>query len=629
MTIREIRQAYLQFFSGKGHTIIPSASLIPEHDSTTLFTGSGMQPLLPYLLGQQHPQGVRLVNSQKCFRTQDIEEVGDNRHTTFFEMLGNWSLGDYFKEEQISWIYTFVTKELGLDPHRLFVTVFEGDERYGIPRDEESASFWQKIFLQDQIQAEIVDNAENQGIGQGRIFYYNARKNWWSRSGVPEQMPEGEPGGPDTELFWDFGESLRLHEQSPWKDRPCHPNCDCGRFMEIGNSVFMQWVRTKNGFSSLPKQNVDFGGGLERMAAAVQDQPDIFLIDVFAPLRHLLESLSGKAYGTNEKETHAFRILLDHLRAAVFLIADGVLPSNKDQGYFVRRLIRRAVRFAQQVGIEESVGARVVQTIVEAYKDVYPILEVQQIKITEALEFEEKKFRKTLQKGENELEKIFCQKGTISGQDAFVLYTTYGFPLELIEEVVKEKGMQIDTELFKEEFKKHQDLSRAGAEQKFAGGLADHSEETTKLHTATHLLLQALRQVLGSSVEQRGSNITEERLRFDFSHGEKLTQEQLQHVERIVNEQIKKGLPVHFETMSLVEAKEKGATGVFEEKYEKLGSQVKVYFIGDEQQGYFSKEVCGGPHVENTSALGHFTIKKEESIAAGIRRIKATLEKKA
>jgi len=622
MTIHKIRKSYLDYFQKQDHSVIPSASLVPENDPTTLFTGSGMQPMVPFLLGETHPLGLRIVDSQKCFRSQDIDEVGDNRHTTFFEMLGNWSLGDYFKEDQLSWVFTWLTKELGLNPQNLYVTVFKGSK--DIPRDDESVELWKKIFAESGIEAKDIDNSETEGLQGGRIFYYDELSNWWSRNGTPSKMPLGEPGGPDSELFWDFGESLNLHESSDFSKQPCHVNCDCGRFLEIGNSVFMEYVKTESGFEALPQKNVDFGGGLERITAAVANDPDIFNIGAFGRMKSVVEELSGKSY---EESTHAFRVILDHVRAAVFLIGDDVIPSNKDQGYFTRRLVRRAVRFGRNLGINESFCGRVGGEVVSEYSEIYSNLADKKSEIVKELELEEAKFVKTLEKGEGEFKKMFNRSNSISGEDAFILYSTYGFPIELTEEMAQEQGQEVDRDVFTQEFKKHQDLSRAGSTQKFAGGLADHSEATVKLHTATHMLHKALRDVLGVHVEQRGSNITPKRLRFDFSHGEKLTDDQKQKVEDLVNENILKGLKVHYEILNLEEAKKRGAIGLFEDKYAQLSGKIKVYFIGNEvAEESYSTEVCGGPHVENTSELGHFKIKKEESCASGIRRIKAVLD---
>lgn len=616
-----IRQKYLAYFAKQQHQILPSASLVPENDPSTLFTGSGMQPMVPYLLGETHPLGRRLADSQKCFRSQDIEEVGDNRHTTFFEMLGNWSLGDYFKAEQIPWMFEFLTQEVGLDPKHLCVTVFRGKDDLGIPRDDEAVQLWQKCFASAGLDAQAVDFSERDGLQGGRIFYYPEKKNWWSRSGVPDNMPVGEPGGPDTEMFWDFGADRGLHETSPWKDEVCHVNCDCGRFVEIGNNVFMQYQKTASGFQTLPQKNVDFGGGLERVAAVANNDPDVFTIDLFEGARAAIEKASGKRYGDQAEDTFAYRVVLDHIRAATFLIGDNVLPANKDQGYFVRRLIRRAVRFARRLGVAQALVREVASAYIDTYAEAYPNLADKRDLILSEIEKEEAKFGKTIEQGLRELKKIIEKTHTFTGTDAFNLYQSYGFPLELTtEELSRTYNLVVDEQQFKDDFKKHQDFSRAGSEQKFAGGLADHSVETTKLHTATHLLHQALRTVLGDHVEQRGSNITAERLRFDFSHGEKMTPEQIQQVEDIVNEQIKRDLPVHAEQLTVDEAKARGAIGLFEDKYAQIGGKINVYFVGD-----FSKEICGGPHVQHTGELGGIKIVKEEASSAGIRRIKAIL----
>ena len=608
----------MEFFKKHGHKIIPSASLIPENDPSTLFTSAGMQPMIPYLLGEKHPDGNRIVDSQKCFRTQDIEEVGDSRHTTFFEMLGNWSLGDYFKKDQIEWVFEFITKEAGLNPENIYVTVFRGKEDIGIPKDLEAVEIWKEQFKKVRINADAVDFAEKDGMQGGRIFYYDETKNWWSRSGVTENMPVGEPGGPDSEIFWDFGADLKMHENSEFKDYPCHVNCDCGRFLEIGNSVFMEYIKTKSGFEQLKNKNIDFGGGLERIAAAGLNTPDVFAIDVFSKIRKKIEDLSGKVYGKNSKETKAFRVVMDHLRAATFLIADGALPSNKDQGYFTRRLIRRAVRFAHDLGINKNFCSDIAKEVVFAYFDFYPYLKEKQAEIMQELIKEEEKFNLTLENGLREFEKL----ENVSGKDAFNLYQSYGFPIEITLELAKEKGIEVDIEEFEKELEKHQDLSRTASAGMFKGGLADHSEQTTKLHTAAHLMLAGLRKVLGEDVYQKGSNITAERLRFDFSHKDKLTGEQIKDVENFVNGIIKKDLPVWFEEMPLEKAKEINAMGVFESKY---GEMVKVYFVGKGDENA-SKEICGGPHVTHTGIMGHFKITKEESSSSGVRRIKAILE---
>ncbi len=622
MTLQEVRTKYLEFFKARGHAEIPSASLVPQNDPTTLFTGSGMQPLVPYLLGKDHPAGTRLVDSQKSFRSGDIEEVGDNRHTTFFEMLGNWSLGDYFKQEQLPWFFEFLTSEVGLDPAKLYVTAFIGDEANNVPRDTESAEIWQQLFGAKGIDNKVVEigseeNGYKVGMQGGRIFYYDAKKNWWSRAGVPEKMPAGEPGGPDSEVFYDFG----TPHDTKWGPE-CHPNCDCGRFLEIGNSVFMQYIKKEDGsFALLPKQNVDFGGGLERILAAKLGNPDIFP-GAHGPILSYLETASGKKY---ESDVKSFRIIADHMKAAVFLIADGVRPGAADQGYFVRRLIRRGVRYADKLGIEQTGFANVVRPIVDMYKDQYPELEVKIGEIETAIADEEDRFRKTLARGTKELER-FIGQGTLSAQDAFQLVTTYGFPLELIIEEAGERGIkQVDIEGFKELLKQHQELSRAGSEQKFKGGLADTAEQTVRLHTAHHLLLKALQLVLGPEVHQRGSNITQERLRIDFNYPQKVTKEQLAEIEKIVNEKIKEDLPVVRTEMAKEEAEQLGAEHEFGAKYP---DRVSVYSVGPIDSA-FSIEFCGGPHVTHTAELaqsGVFKIQKEEAVAQGIRRIKAVLQ---
>lgn len=630
MNTKELRQKYLDFFKDNGHTIISSASLIPENDPTTLFISSGMQPLIPYLLGEKHAEGTRVIDSQKCFRTVDIDEVGDNRHTTFFEMLGNWSFGDYFKKEQIPWYFEFVTKVIGLDPNRLYITCFKGNKDLNLPKDEESVKIWQEEFTKIGIDTEVVENPEKDGMGNGKIFYYDESKNWWSRVGVPQNMPVGEPGGPDSEVFWDFGEQLGFHEKSEWKNKPCHVNCDCGRFMEIGNNVFMEYQKTEKGFELLSQKNVDFGGGLERTLAAVLDTPDVFMIDVMKPVIKTIEKVSHKKYGENEDSDKAFRVITDHLRAATFLIADGAPPSNKDQGYYTRRLLRRSICYANKLGIKKDFCVEVVKSIIDSYKDHYVELQNKKRQILSEIKSEEEQFRTTLEKGLKEFKKALADK-KISGKEAFNLFATYGFPLEMTQELAAEGGFEVDVKEFEKEFAKHQDISRKGAQGKFKGGLADASEKTKKLHTATHLLQAALRKVLGNHVEQKGSNITAERLRFDFSHPEKMTDEQKHDVEDLVNTIIKKDYPVTCQELSIKEAKEKGAIGLFEDKY---GEKVKVYTVGDPNQKpnadpdspTFSMEICGGPHVDRTGVLGKFKIKKEEASSAGIRRIKAVLE---
>ncbi len=662
MTAKEIREKYLEFFKKRGHAIVPSSSLVPENDPTTLFTGSGMQPMVPYLLGAPHPLGMRVADSQKCFRSQDIEEVGDNRHTTFFEMLGNWSLGDYFKKEQIPWMWEFLTEELGLDPSRLYFTCFRGNEALGIPRDDESANLWQHLFRERGIDALITDFSERDGMRGARIFFYDEKKNWWSRSGIPGNMPEGEPGGPDTEMFWDFGEHLGHHESSPWKDTPCHVNCDCGRFMEIGNNVFMEYVKTADGFARLPKPNVDFGGGLERMAAAVHDNSDVFRVDIFDDACAFLEKLSGKRYGEHEKNTYAFRVILDHLRAAMFLIGDGVVPSNKDQGYFVRRLIRRAVRFAHRLGIEELFCVDVAKNFVAAYQISYPELEKKSESIFKEIKKEEEKFNRTFLRGEKiqnreneelyyklllkerashsglsneEIGTLLKERGfttegiNMSATAAFSLETTHGYFHDLFLDSLEEKipgakkSLNEIREKIEEKLEEHRNLSRTASVRKFKGGLADHSEKTTALHTATHLMLAGLRKFLGDGVHQAGSNITEERTRFDFTSPEKVSREVLDQVEAYVNEAIQKGTVVKTEVMDKEVARASGVEGSFWEKYPE---KVTVYRVVAPDGTVYSEELCGGPHVTHTSGMGRFRIVKEEASSAGVRRIKAVLE---
>ncbi|MCB9798161.1 alanine--tRNA ligase [Candidatus Nomurabacteria bacterium] len=651
MTTNQIRQKYFDFFQKKQHEIIASASLLPDNDPTTLFTGSGMQPMISYLLGQKHPKGTRIADSQRCFRAQDIDEVGDNRHTTFFEMLGNWSLGDYFKEEQIPWMWEFLTQELGLDVSNLYVTCFVGSEELGIPRDEISAKLWQGLFESKGIEAKIVEDAEQKGMQGGRIFYYSEKKNWWSRSGLPQNMPDGEPGGPDTEMFWDFGASLGLHEASKWKNEPCHVNCDCGRFVEIGNNVFMEYQKVNGGFEKLAQQNVDFGGGLERVAAAVFNQNDIFKIDLFDGVRATLEELSGKIYGEDEQDTMAFRVILDHMRAAVFLISDGAYPSNKDQGYFTRRLVRRAIQFSTRLGITENFVERASGAVIDTYKDAYSELEERRSEIVGVLQKEEEKFRKALdraqkqyQKIEDDIKKLLEGLSNDNADDAAYeklagissdLYQTHGLPFEIFLEFIEKLGFSVDehklARAFEAQFKKHQEVSRQGADQKFKGGLADHSDMSVKYHTATHLLHIALRAVLGDHVQQKGSNITPERLRFDFSHPEKMTDQQIVKVEQLVNGAIARDYPVTWQEMKVDDAYGQKVIGFFPEKYDEV---VKVYTVGDPShpgnanpdEPTFSREICGGPHVEHTGVLGKFTITKEESCSAGVRRIKAILE---
>lgn len=625
-TAHQIRRQFIDFFVNRyGHKEIPSASLIPENDPTVLFTTAGMHPLVPYLMGEPHPSGKRLVDSQKSLRTDDIDEVGDATHCTYFEMLGNWSLGDYFKDLAIKMSYELLTLPwseggYGLDPARLFVTCFAGDS--DAPRDLESAEIWKK-----------------QGsVSEGRIYFYPKKKNWWGPAG------KTGPCGPDTEMFYDtmHGQDLKNHKrllkvQDPYPpiDKAdfvpgqCHPNCDCGRFVEIWNDVFMQYNKKADGsFEPLAQKNVDTGLGFERMVAIQQGVESPFETELFADA--IEKIFSYTTYDrTTEKAKFASRVIADHLRAATFILGDrnGVSPSNVDQGYILRRLIRRAIRYAKMIEVEAIFTAEIAAIFIELYKDAYPELEKNRERILTELKNEEEKFSKTLAKGIKELEKMVAEKypaktGVITGADAFYLFETYGFPPEMTAEEGRRLGMDgVDMPGFDEAFKKHQALSRVGAEQKFAGGLADHSVQSTMHHTATHLVHQALRDVLGTHVYQRGSNITKERLRFDFNHPTKMTPEQVKKVEEIVNAQIAQDLPVHFEMLDVEEAKKRGAIGLFDDKYAQLGNKVKVYIMGD-----YSKEVCGGPHVEHTGVLKSFKILKEEACSAGVRRIKAVVE---
>ncbi|MEI6296693.1 MAG: alanine--tRNA ligase-related protein [bacterium] len=621
MTTNEVRKKYLEYFKSKEHAIISSASLVPENDPTTLFTSSGMQPLVPYLLGEKHSMGVRLSNSQKSFRAEDIDDIGDNRHTTFFEMLGNWSLGDYFKKEQLPWVFDFLTNQIGLNPEKLYVTVFAGDKEANAKVDNDSVTIWKKLFAEKNIEAkdiELITEEKGSELGMqgGRIFYYGSRKNWWSRSGLPVNMPAGEPGGPDSEIFYEF---THIEHDSKF-GKYCHPNCDCGRFMEIGNSVFMEFQKKDDGtFKRLPQRNVDFGGGLERIVAASNDNPDIFEIDLFFDLIQGIKIISCKNYEGEDKIS--MRIVADHIRSSVFMIADGVVPSNSERGYILRRLLRRAVRHADKLGMREGSLSSFASLIADKYKGVYDNINTNLVSIAREIQGEELKFRETLKNGMKIFERIGSKE--ISGHEAFILFSTYGFPFEITQELAKEKGLSVDKKAFEIEFKKHQDLSRSGSEKKFKGGLGGHSEMETKYHTATHLLNAALRKILGEHVFQKGSNITPERLRFDFPNAQKMTDEEKKKVEDLINEQIKLNLPITAEELTLEDAKKEGATGVFGEKYPDL---VTVYTVGNSKDDYFSKEICGGPHVKNTSELGHFKIAKEEAVAAGTRRIKAILE---
>lgn len=607
MTIHDIRSKYFLFLQQRGHVVIPSASLVPEGDATTLFTSSGMQPMMPYLLGEKHPLGTRLVDSQKCFRSQDIDEVGDLRHTTFFEMLGNWSLGDYFKKEQLEFIFTFLTDKkdgLGIDPSKLFVTVFEGGS--GVPKDDDAVDIWKTLFSSVGISA----------VEGERIFPYPAKKNWWSRAGVPENMPEGEPGGPDSEVFYDFGGELQFHEKSPWKEEICHVNCDCGRFLEIGNSVFMTYLKQADGsLKELAQKNIDFGGGLTRLEAVLNNDPDMFNISVLRPVIEKIEDISGKSYSDSDNKA-SMRVIADHLTAATFLIKDGVLPGNKAQGYVLRRLLRRAaVKLNFLTSSRESLKqlSHLAKIVTDAYVGVYFDNQSDHSNIHDVISTEISKFGQSLDKGMREL-----QKNTqVDGKMAFDLYQNYGFPLEITTEILAQMGRTVDVEQFKTEFEKHKDLSRTSSAGMFKGGLADHSATVTAYHTTTHLLHAALRKILGDHVQQKGSNITSERLRFDFSHTEKLSDLEIQSIEELINKKISENLPVIRTEMPKEEALKQGAMAFFGQKYPDI---VTVYSVGD-NENIFSKELCGGPHVTNTKELAKIKIVKQESLGAGTRRL--------
>lgn len=609
MTAKELREKYFNFFIKRGHVLIPPAPLVPENDPTTLFTSSGMQPLVPYLLGQSHPSGKRLVDSQPSFRGQgildDTNEVGNTRHTTFFEMLGNWSLGDYFKKEQLRFFFTFLTDKdegLGLDPHKLYVTVFSGNEQ--VPKDLESIEIWKQLFLEKGIEAKEGE----------RIFSYGVDKNWWSRSGPPQQMPVGEIGGPDSEVFFDFGK-----EHDSRFGQKCHPNCDCGRFLEIGNSVFIQYQKQTDGsFKELPQKNVDFGGGLERQLAAKGNDFDIFNTDLFADIIKEIEKDCGESY-SEDKNKPAMRIIADHLKAATFLIKAGVIPSNKDRGYILRRLLRRAAIKMQSLGGGLTPSFFLIcESVLITYQDTdYFDLDKDRSIISAVVEEEMGKFSQTLDRGLKEFQKL--EDDQLNALNAFNLYQTYGFPVEVTEELFKQKGKILDRQEYEGIFKGHQELSKKTSVGMFRGGLADHSEQVVKYHTATHLLHSALRKVLGENVHQIGSNLTAERLRFDFTHPEKVTETEVKQIEEMINKQIEADVPVTMEVMGLEEARKKGALAFFEQKY---GEKVKVYTIGG-----FSKEVCGGPHVKSTGEIGQIEIFKEEAVGTGKRRIYARIVK--
>ena len=594
LTANELRKLFIDFFVSKGHVQISGASVIPENDPTVLFTTAGMHPLVPYLLGQEHPAGNRLTDYQKCIRTGDIDSVGDPHHLTCFEMLGNWSLGDYFKKEMIPWSYEFLTKVLEIPAEKLSVTVFEGEE--GIPRDTESAELWHSM-----------------GIPYERIYFMPREDNWWGPAG------ETGPCGPDTEMFIDTGR--------PACGPDCKPGCSCGKYFEVWNDVLMGYRKTKEGkYVEMERKCIDTGMGIERTIAILQGKKSVYDTEVMQPILKVIGNLAGVSYHDNEEKDVSMRIIADHIRTSTFILGDqrGVSPSNVGQGYILRRLIRRAVRHGKKLGIQGSFLAKVAEVVIKLYGEPYPELRDNEQKVYSELTAEEEKFSLTLEKGEKQFEKMtyFLEKQgvkEISGGSAFKLYDTYGFPIELTKELAQEKGFTVDEKGFEEAFAKHQELSRTAEAGQFKSGLGDHSEQTTALHTATHLLHAALRKVLGTHVQQKGSNITPERLRFDFSHAEKMTPEQIKEVEDLVNKAISDDLTVTCETMSPQEAVDKGAVAFFSSKY---GEQVTVYTVGD-----FSKEVCAGPHVQHTGDMGHVRILKEESSSAGVRRIKAVLEK--
>ena len=592
MDFRILRKKYIDFFKSKEHKEIKYASLIPENDPTVLFTTAGMHPLVPYLLGEAHPEGKRLVNYQKCIRTGDIDEVGDSSHLTFFEMLGNWSLGDYFKKESIEYSFEFLIRELGFKKEQIYMTVFEGDN--DSPRDEESANIWKSL-----------------GVESSHIYYKPKKDNWWGPAGITG------PCGPDSEMFIDTGlESCGEN---------CSPGCHCGKYIEIWNNVFMQYNKNNDGtYSPLTQKNVDTGMGIERTVAMLTGKKSVYETESFLPIIAKIEEISGKKYGTDTNITKAIRIIADHIRTSVFIIGDekGITPSNIGAGYVLRRLIRRSIRYAKQLSINDIFLAKIAKVVVDLMKDFYNELKVNENRIYEELTREEKKFEETIETGLKELEKIIPKlkennQTIISGRVAFKLYDTYGFPFEFTKEVANENGLDVDENGFNEAFEKHKNLSQQAQTESFKGGLADHSEATTRLHTATHLLHEALRRTLGKHVEQKGSNIDATRLRFDFTHPDRIDDETLKKIEDLVNEQIDKAMEIKMEILTLNEAKKRGAIALFTGKYDE---KVKMYTIGD-----FSIEVCGGPHVNNTKELHHFKIVKEQSSSAGIRRIKAVL----
>lgn len=626
MKAQDIRRKYLDFYQRNGHAVVKRAPLILTNDPTTLFTGAGMQPMIPYLLGEPHPEGRRIADSQTCLRAQDIDDIGDNRHTTFFEMLGNWSLGDYFKKEQINWMWQFLSEEVGLDMNRVYVTCYIGDERYNIPKDTEAAEIWAELYEKAGLSSGQADiGSEEAGYARGikpgeRIFYYDGSKNWWSRNGGPETTPIGDPCGPDSEMFYEFD----FIEHDPKFGEHCHPNCDCGRFMEIGNNVFMAYKKVADGvFESLEKPNIDHGSGLERIAAAANNDPDVFKISLLWPIVEKLQDLSGKNYASH---TESMRVIADHLRAATFMAVDGCVPSNKEQGYVMRRLLRRAIRYSFDLGIEQNFLEEVMPVIASLYENDFPEVKESRDNIIAVLVKEEKAFRQTLRKGLKQM-KNYITDG-LTGEELFTLYDTFGFPVELSTEEAYKQGIKLSDDWraeFDAKMAEQRQRSKTARKGQFSGGLEGHDPIHLKYHTATHLLGAALRKVLNApDLQQHGSNITADRLRFDFNH-DKLTLEEKQAVEDQVNAWIDADLPVKFAVYPTEEALEMGAIGAFGERY---GDEVKVYSIG-EDDNVISFEVCGGPHVEHTGILAEggkrFKITKEESSSAGVRRIKAVL----
>ncbi len=627
MNAQEIRNAYIKFYEARGHVAVRRAPLVLQNDPTTLFTGSGMQPMIPYLLGEPHPDGRRIVDSQTCLRAQDIDDIGDNRHTTFFEMLGNWSMGDYFKKQQIEWMFEFFSDVVGLDMSKVYVTCYLGNERLSIPKDTEAADAWKQLFEANGLSAaEAEIGSEEAGYERGindgeRIFYYDGSKNWWSRNGNEDNTPVGDPCGPDSEMFYDFG----TPHNSEYGEH-CHPNCDCGRFMEIGNNVFMAYKKVGDGqFEELEQKNVDHGSGLERIAAAKLNSPDVFKISLMWPIIEKLQALSGKKY---DSHTESMRVIADHLRAATFLAVDGCVPSNKEQGYVMRRLLRRAIRYSFDLGIEQNFLQEIVPVIADLYENDFPEVKDNRETIIAALVKEEKAFRQTLRKGIQQFSKF----EKIDGAALFMLYDTYGFPIELSTEEAFKQGIELPDDWrqqFDAKMEEQRNRSRTATKGEFKGGLGGDSLQHRKYHTATHLLQSALREIFGPELRQHGSNITGERLRFDFNLDRKMTDEEKQRAEELVNGWIAEDLPISFKLYPTQEALDMGAIGPFGERYDE---EVKVYQMGPKspKDGHIaSLEICGGPHVGSTGQLAEggktFKITKEEASSAGIRRIKAVL----